>query len=142
MLILGIGSATALYISGMTFSGSVLATGGEEPTAQEYTWDINITSNDNQTKTFQYDNQDGPQTFKFDIDTSDICSTSAICTYEENRDLRFVIEKNIWDSWPLSESEQPEIYFEPGTNTFSITTLPHPNRCPLAGNISMTATLI
>ena len=140
-MVLLMGSGTALWLSGMSFSGTVTVSTGSAPGAIVYAWDIMVTDDSNVTNNFDYFNTDGYQSFLFDINTTGINSTDGKCDYQENQDLQFVIVKDSLN-YPLSEGELPIIEFEPGNNTFSIITVPHIGRCPLNGVIAMSATLV
>lgn len=141
------GTAAALWISGMLFTGSLTVVGGVEPSAELYTWnvDLNVSEALNDSQDFVYSNPDGMQTFLVGIDTSGITSTAPNCVYQEDEDLIFFVvwtdESEITTSSHVSESATPSIQIQPGDNTLTITTQGNPNSCPLSGTIAMTMTL-
>ena len=133
-----IGVVTALFLSGMIMEGQLTATPGTQPDAVIYEWNVDISSDNNDTQDFIYSNSDGSQDMTFSLVT-DIVSTYGNCTYEEGKDVTFFINTSEWNGQPLEGS--PTFTMSPEDNVITLTAQPDPARCPLEGTISVTGVL-
>lgn len=137
-----IGTASALLLSGMSFTGNVFVMQGSQPEVTEYTWDIAIYSDSNDTQVFYFDNTDGPQDYAFYLDDSGIASaTPGNCTYESGKDLRFYMNTSAYNQEPLNGND-PLFTMQSGDNWITLTTEPHPNRCGLTGVVALNAEIV
>ena len=134
-LLLLAGTGAALYLSGMNFSGQLTATAGEEPGAIDYTWNVNITDDNNDTQLFEYDNTDGIMDMVF-VMSNDLVSTDESCNFEPGKDIAFFVNDKKLDG------NSPIITMQPGINNITINAVPDTARCPLEGNISVTGNLL
>ena len=135
-----IGSGAALYISGAIFEGQLTATSGDQPEAVVFEWDISITSDANDTQNFVYFNDDGDQNMQFTL-SHDLVSTSPDnCTFENSKDIKFYINTSTYNGKSLDDGSVT--YNMPsGNSVVTLTAEPHPNRCSLAGNITLNGIL-
>jgi hypothetical protein len=138
ILMLCIGSVAALYMGGMSLTGSISATAGTQPSDVTCNYDfVNISSET--TYDCVYDNTDGTITMQFICDTSGLSSTDGKCNYENGKDIKFWVGIDNADYSPCEST--PTKTITNGVHDISIKLEPHPNRCPVTGNYSVTGVI-
>ncbi len=137
--LLAIGGVSALYLSGLAFTGTLTATAGVQPAVTTFDWDVvDISGMD--MKLIVWNNPDGDQEYSFTF-TEDIVSTSPNCAYQEDLDLQFMTVVNTVP-YPMVDGTTFTETLVSGDNVFEMIVIPHANRCPLSGNISFVGTLV
>ena len=136
-----VGSAGALLLSGLVFSGNVAVSQGEQPDQELFTWDIVITDDSNNSQTFLYNNPDGAHDYQFVLDDSNIESATTNCTYESGADLHFYVNTTATNSMKLN-GYSPTYELPSGNSYVTLVVVPNVARCQLTGSVSVTAELV
>ena len=123
--------AAAIWLNGFSISGLFSATSGSQGVEETETWDINITSDDNITTYFTYNNPNGETSVTYML-IDNISSSAVNCNYEPDKDVKFYL-KNDGVECHLTESSNCGYIMHSGQNDVNVTVVPHTNRCPLEG---------
>jgi len=126
--------ALALWIYGMSISGLFTATSGTYEVT-EFNWDISVLNDGNVSKYFIYANPDGVRSISLSLDDSAIVSSNGNCTYEHGKDFKMYITDQTTE-YELTDSSWSTTLVTGDTN-YTLTVVPHTNRCPLTGTYSV-----
>ena len=127
----------ALWIAGLTASGTVVSASGIEPSAITYeNLDLNITDIEDSV-VFYYTNEDGVVNMNFTL-SENLSSTDSTCNYEVGKDILFSIEVNSNGFYPMPYVTQVNT----GSNAIELKAVGDINRCPSYGSYVLTARLV
>lgn len=142
-LLLTVGSVSAIWAGGISWTGTLTATGGAESATLDCTLQT-ITITDETMGFMQCDYVNPNSAFQVDLtmDDSGIVSTDGLCTYETNSDVVFMLETDTPGSFLEFATAPVRRTIGPGSTPIVFRYYPDVNRCPLTGTWEVTGTIV
>lgn len=134
----------AVWIGGLVITANVTGITGSQPMALECSGAMNFNSSDNQTIQCSYDNPDGQVELSFLVTADSLYSTNGACNYEADEDVVFYVcdgsTEN--DCQHVTATQTGNLTITSGSNEIVLKGTPSENRCPLAGSVVVTGTIV
>jgi hypothetical protein len=127
----------ALYLAGISGTGSIVSVGGTQPETAVYeNLDLDLNESLEDIVAFYYTNGDGATDFNFTL-SENITSIDEQCTYEIGKDINWSIQVNSAGWYPF-----PHIAtMNTGSNAIEVKAIGDANSCPINGTWAITGVL-